>query len=517
MNNRSTTLSSRPKTAAPRSSTATLHGLRGGHTSERPPYGFLACAFLATAIAPRVATVKALADPPAAPSIVVAVDPRVELMSIIFRLAGHPEYNQGRVESYTNDVERHFGAQRDHAVVKLARDLRRTRGVSYDACMSLAVHIGDASRLDERIPFDPHPEALDERWTVSDAREFLRLARQFQRETRFADFFDDHADLYQTAVSRMQKVLTTKGKLEWFDEFFGTRPEASFTLALGMLNGPACYGPRMRAADGREELYCVLGVWETDRKGMPRFEKSMLNTVVHEFCHSYTNSLVDKYESDLESAGERIFPYVEEAMKRQAYGNWKTRMYESLVRGCVVRYTFASEGFGTARKAVQYQVDHKFLWMGELSNLLADYERERGRYPTLDAFFPRIVAFFDQQADTLVPKLQAEDAKRPKVISMTPPNGATDVDPGLKALVIRFDRPMTVGSFSIVGGGPHFPEITRQVAYDSTGKVLTVPVKLEPEWSYEFWLNSDRFTNFRSRDGEPLAPIHMTFQTGSRR
>jgi len=464
-----------------------------------------------------VTTVKAVADPPAASSVEVSVDPRVELFSIIFRLAGHPEYNQGRVESYTDDVERHFGSQRDHAVVKLARELRRTRGVSYDACMSLAVHIEDASGLAERIPFDPHPEALDARWTVSGAREFLRLARQFQRETKFADFFDDHAELYQTAVSRMQKVLATKGKLEWFDEFFGTRPEARFTLALGMLNGGACYGPRMRAAGGREELYCILGVWETDKKGMPRFDKSMLSTVVHEFCHSYTNALVDKHEADLRDAGERIYPHVEQAMTKQAYGNWKTMMYESLVRGCVVRYTFASEGWRAAKLAIEGDVERKFLWVGDLSNLLADYERERGQYQTLDAFFPRIVAFFDEQADTLVPKLKAQDAKKPKVISMTPPNGAVDVDPGLRALVIRFDRPMTVGSFSIVGGGPNFPEITRQAAYDSAGRVLTVPVKLKPNQQYELWLNSDRFTNFRSRDGVVLDPIHVTFRTGSSR
>ena len=37
----------------------------------------------------------------------VVVEPRVELMSIIFRLAGNREYNLGRVDSYTNDVEKH--------------------------------------------------------------------------------------------------------------------------------------------------------------------------------------------------------------------------------------------------------------------------------------------------------------------------------------------------------------------------------------------------------------------------
>ncbi|MHC5003051.1 MAG: hypothetical protein ACYTJ0_07995, partial [Planctomycetota bacterium] len=38
----------------------------------------------------------------------VMVDPRVELMSLIFRLAGSPEYTQGRVPSYAVDADLHF-------------------------------------------------------------------------------------------------------------------------------------------------------------------------------------------------------------------------------------------------------------------------------------------------------------------------------------------------------------------------------------------------------------------------
>jgi hypothetical protein len=48
----------------------------------------------------------------------VVVDPRVELLSLIFRLAGNPEYNMARVESYAEDAEKQFGKFRSHAVVK---------------------------------------------------------------------------------------------------------------------------------------------------------------------------------------------------------------------------------------------------------------------------------------------------------------------------------------------------------------------------------------------------------------
>ena len=86
-----------------------------------------------------------------APSIRISTDPRVELMSLIFRLAKNPEYNQGRIKSYNEDADKHFASLEEHDVVKMARKLRETRGVSYDAVMKMAVHVTDAFSLNERI------------------------------------------------------------------------------------------------------------------------------------------------------------------------------------------------------------------------------------------------------------------------------------------------------------------------------------------------------------------------------
>ncbi len=51
------------------------------------------------------------------------VDRRVELLSIVFRLAGRPEYSDTDIKIYTDRIERHFGAYRDHEVIRLARTL----------------------------------------------------------------------------------------------------------------------------------------------------------------------------------------------------------------------------------------------------------------------------------------------------------------------------------------------------------------------------------------------------------
>lgn len=71
----------------------------------------------------------------------IEVDPRVELIGIVFRLAGNPEYNNGTLRSYVKAIERHFGDIDGRPVVKMAAQLRKTRLMSCDGPMSLAVYI----------------------------------------------------------------------------------------------------------------------------------------------------------------------------------------------------------------------------------------------------------------------------------------------------------------------------------------------------------------------------------------
>jgi hypothetical protein len=73
---------------------------------------------------------------------------------------------------------------------------------------------------------------------------------------------------------------------------------------------------------------------------------------------------------------------------------------------------------------------------------------------------------------------------------------------------------MKDGLWSLVGGGPHFPELTGKPSYDAKRTTWSVPVKLKPEWQYQFMLNSDRFQGFRSEEGVPLLPLGVTFTTG---
>jgi hypothetical protein len=443
------------------------------------------------------------------------VEPRVELLSLIFRLAGNPEYTRGRVPAYLKDADDHFIAFRDHPAVGLARRLRQERGVSYDACMSMAVHLDLSNNLQARLPFAPWPEGLDERWGATGASNFVTAARQFVKETGFRDFTQKHAALYGTTEKRLRALIEKEAHLEWFGSFFGARPQATFTLVPALFNGGNCYGPHFRSPAGAEELFCILGVWQVDVEGSPEFTPDMLETVVHEFCHSYANPLVDRHLKELQKAGDALFEGVASRMRAQAYGDGSTMLRESMVRACVVRYVLRHSGPEAGKREIEAQKRRGFLWMQELAEALGDYEAHRDRFPTLDAFAPRLVSFFSDYSKDFASKQAALATRQPKLVCIIPASGALNVDPGLKEIRVTFDRPMSDGSWSMCGGGDHFPASGGQAAYDAARTTWVSPVKLKPGWDYEFSLNCESYRGFRSAEGVPLEPVPIHFRTAT--
>lgn len=348
--------------------------------------------------------------PATQPALLAHVDHRMELMSIIFQLAGNTEYGSAIRSPYAKAVETHFAPFRDYPAVQTARRLGQKRGVSYDAVASLAIHVSDAVGLGERIPFDHADCRLESRWQPAEARDFLEKARAFVKDTGFEAFMAGHEAYFAAAAGHMNELLARVNCLAWFDSFFGPRPDARYEVIVGLLTNGGNYGCSVRLADGSEEITPVIGVWRADRGGVPQFRRDVVPILVHEFCHSYSNRLVDRHARQMEPAARRIFATCEQVMSQQAYGHWETLLYESMVRACVVRYVRASEGQASARAEIRRQYGRGFEWVGELSELLEEYEKNRDRYPTLEAFMPKVIAFFEEYA----PKAETRHPITPK-------------------------------------------------------------------------------------------------------
>jgi len=104
----------------------------------------------------------------------------------------------------------------------------------------------------------------------------------------------------------------------------------------------------------------------------------------------------------------------------------------------------------------------------------------------------------------------------PRVVSLDPPNGASDVNPSVNELQVTFDQPMS-GGMSWCGGGPNFPVTPDGLRphWTEDQKTCILPVQLKPNWSYALGVNCVSFQNFRSVQGVSALPVEYTFSTGS--
>jgi arabinan endo-1,5-alpha-L-arabinosidase len=324
----------------------------------------------------------------------ISVDPRVELMSVLYRLVGAPEYNQARIDAYSRAVDAHFSPYREHEAVQMARKLRAERGISHDAPMSLAVHMTEGFDFRERVPLEPLPTGLDSRWRPDEARAFIAAAKRFAEVSKFREFFESQQPLFGQAVERMQRTMIRHGRVAWLDRFFGAAGSASYHVYLGMLNGSGCYGVTFVEGDQRE-IGCVLGVWEQDPRGLPRFPETAISTLMYLFAHSHVAPVMERHTAELEQPAMRMLRQEQACLRKPLGGRWRNVMHRSLLAAFLVRYRLANEGDLAATREVTRQKIHGLSWVGDLAEAMGEYEDHRDQYPDLEAFMPRIVGFFE--------------------------------------------------------------------------------------------------------------------------
>jgi hypothetical protein len=434
------------------------------------------------------------------------VDKKVELISIVFRLAGNREYNSKDFKLYTDRIEQHFAPYKNHELIQFAKKMRSEKSISYDAPMSLAIFLDD--NLNPLKEFTNN--SLD-RWNKDDAVEFVRLLKKFYADAECDVFFNNNQELYKETVNRFSFVYKDMD-LGWYSKFYGNDPTEKFKIVLALGNGGNCYGPSFVDSDGNKEVYAIMGVWAVDNSEMPTFDvNSYLPILIHEFNHSFVNPLLKENKSIFRSDGEKIFEALKYEMKvQQAYGNWETVLNEALVRASVIKYYKDHN----AEKSVienlyKKEMNNGFLWIRELVAELEKYDTNRITYPTLESYMSKIAEAYKSYSEIV----GQFDAKRPKVTSIDEfENGTINLSTNTKTITINFDRPLVGEGYSIFTGHKGkeaFPKI-EDIKYSEGNKSIIMKVQLEADKEYQFVLTGK---SFKTADGFALKAYEVNFKT----
>jgi serine/threonine protein kinase len=102
----------------------------------------------------------------------------------------------------------------------------------------------------------------------------------------------------------------------------------------------------------------------------------------------------------------------------------------------------------------------------------------------------------------------------PVVVETFPVSGARDVAPGDTEIRVRFSKAMMDQTWSwSTAWDNSTPESIGAPHYLDDGRTCVMKVHLEPGKTYAWWLNSDKFHNFKDAAGQAAVPYLLIFQT----
>ncbi len=426
-----------------------------------------------------------------------AVDRRVELMTIVARLAGYEEFQSKAVPAYSDSLDAWFAPYKEHPAVQYMKKLREEADMGYNAVPIMGVYLTEPPRLRPRLPLTAsQPES---RWGVERGTEFVGLLNKFYKDARCEAFFARQTPLFNEVENAFRDVFA-EIDMGWFARFFGKEAQGGMVPIVGMGLGGGNYGGDIVYPDSTVDRYAFMGSWSM-WDGKPYFDPEMFrNTIVHEFCHSFVNPALEG-DAELARPAERLFSAYAEPMRAQAYGDGRTVLNETFVRAAVIRYLMEHADTAAVDKEMWMQIGCRFIWMPEAVALLGEYEAHRDRYPDFRSFVPRIVAFCDEISarPDVLERRRAEEKQAMirsgrvlDVVAVEPfGNGAQDVDPSLTEITIRFNRPL-VGrgyAFNPGPGGPDtFIRIKGLKGYSEDKTAVTIRVELEPDHEYGFYV-----------------------------
>ncbi len=108
------------------------------------------------------------------------------------------------------------------------------------------------------------------------------------------------------------------------------------------------------------------------------------------------------------------------------------------------------------------------------------------------------------------------DSIAPVVVKTVPEAGTKDVPPGEYEIKVTFSKNMSDGSWSWATAWQNSdPESIGKPYYDNDHRTCILKVKLEPDKTYGYWINSQSFHNFRDAQGHPAVPYLLVFHTRS--
>lgn len=282
---------------------------------------FIFVIFLIVIASGFMSKVQVYADTRTGSEITNAVYEQIELISLVFRLAGHAVFSDEDTV-YQRSLTPAFNQFAGHPIVEHTRELTKTRGIGFDAPIVFAIHL---EKIDGQFQFVYGARVWehDDRWTPENVREFLALLNDFYITSNFGAFFDEHRPYFEWHSQRLYDELIGQINFDWFYQF-GFDSE-SMRIIIRPSGTWGHFGPTFLDTIN----YAVIA--------QRAYYGDLLLTTVHEFAHSFANPVAEAWYEENEVF--RNFSHRAVDMRRLPwYGLGITMAREYVTRAYTILY-----------------------------------------------------------------------------------------------------------------------------------------------------------------------------------
>ncbi len=360
------------------------------------------------------------------------VDERMELTSIVFRVAGIEEFTNDNIPEYAEAIDKWFGKYKSHKLIDLIKEMRKKYGLGFAGVAASVPFIV----IDENGVHDSGLRTgseIEGRWTDENWEEYVRLLDDFYRKSRFHKFFISQQELYDNAIRTMDSYLT-KIDTSWFRSFFGEYEEPVVYAAIANGYNNYCFDDPTLYNDGYGIAIGYTGGYPND-------------VVLHEMCHRYT-LISDEYYPQVEEAMRRIFETSDlvEIFLRNSYGSPQTVFNEWLTDLSVAMYIKEHDSIQRLfNRTSIMSYAYGYIWTPRAAQFMDNFYANREIYPYFEDFMPRICEFmnYTTSMDNWMKVIKESNPERPYIVNIYPVEGSNLSDyKHIDEIRITFSEPM---------------------------------------------------------------------------
>lgn len=335
-----------------------------------------------------------------------AIDPRIEVVGTICRLAGYECFSQnyGGGNAFLSQMDTLFVKYKEHKAVKAIQNYRDQKKIQGDAWLNLAYHIkpdfsGTVVDLDP-YPVDLNPEL--KKLTAKQLNALISLIHDFAVDTNFLRICALNRGTYVSDFGWMKEDIEKVNISTWGNDFFKLSDFNEVIITVSRLGAGYHFYDFVTEADGNRKAYVTI------------YPGIYYSNVVMCYSSIYTQLYANKYWDEVKDNFTRYLKdFSKKASPENAKEIEKEEIYSNSLASVLSMYCYVDyckykaeiqtpediEKYGDYKQAVDSMTQYLEKSFGNSATkaieLVSTYQENREKYKTIYDFSGELNAYLN--------------------------------------------------------------------------------------------------------------------------